>query len=278
MAEDLTDAMPPEEDAQPFTYNDPEPESEPEPVAEPVAAEETVVPEPDTSWLDGLGALPPEPPQQQQQYPQPPPYYQQPQPPPQSQGYGNDVDAYIDARARQISEQALRQNLGPVAMQLQQFQAMTNAQMSAVADTELSRARTTTQQAVRNNLSKDKGYRENESVRNTVNENISQWINGAYASARQGDPRQLLMVQDPNFFSGVLALSKIKCGYQPNAVGPAQPRGAVVESATPPQQQASVELPGDLELIAQKMGPSYRKKLEREFAVTKKAADLDMWD
>jgi len=270
----------------------PEPAPELTPASEPDAVPEpsTPVPEVDTSWLDGLGAPEPQPaPQPVQQQPPPgyppqappqPPQYPQPQPPPPATpppGYGTDVDAYIDQRARQIAEHAVQANLGPVAMQLQHFQATTNNQMQALANTELTRADHVARQAEVNELSKDKAYRENEQVRNTVRTNVTQWINGAYEMARMGDTSRLAMVHDPNFFQGVLALSKIKCGYQPNPIaGPAQPTGAVVESTTPPKAEKTVELPPDLEALAQAYGPAYRKKLEDGLRESEEAGDFEM--
>jgi len=259
----------------------PAPVVEPEPVAEP--APEAV----DTSWLDGLGVPEPQPqtPPQQQQQPQAPPQpYPPPQPPapvqlpPQQQPqYGTDVDAYIDQRARQIAEHAVQANLGPVAMQLQHFQATTNNQMQALANTELTRADHVARQAEVNELSKDKAYRENEQVRTTVRANVTQWINGAYEMARMGDTSRLAMVHDPNFFQGVLALSKIKCGYQPNPVGgPAQPAGAVVESTTPPKAEKTIELPPDLEDLAATRGPAYRAKLIKGLQDAEEAGDFEM--
>ncbi len=264
----------------------------PEPVAPAVdPAPETVAPAPDpvdTSWLDGLGQAP-EPqaqPAPQQPPPQPYPPSQPPAPvplPPQQQpqqppsGYSTDVDAYIDQRARQIAEQAVQSNLGPVAMQLQHFQATTNAQMQALANTELTRADNVAREAEVNQLSKDKAYRENEQVRNTVRANVTQWINGAYEMARMGDTSRLAMVHDPNFFQGVLALSKIKCGYQPNPItGPAQPAGAVVDATTPPKPESTIELPPDLEDIAQSRGPAYRAQLVKALQDTEKAGDFEM--
>lgn len=286
------------DDALPAAEPTPEPAAAPAPV-EPVAgaapetgtpAPEVVapVPEIDTSWLDGLGV--PEPqaqpapqpqapqvPPQPQPYPQPYPPPQQPpqQPPPQA--YGTDVDAYIDQRARQIAEQAVQANLGPVAMQLQHFQATTNNQMQALANTELTRAEHVARQADANELSKDKAYRENEQVRNMVRTNVKQWVSGAYEAAKMGDTRGLAQVHDPLFFQGVLALSKLKCGYQPNPItGPAQPAGAVVESTTAPKAEKTIELPPDLEALAQAYGPAYRKKLEDGLRDSEEAGDFEM--
>lgn len=264
----------------------PQPTSEPtpEPTPEPAAPEPTPEPAPepepeiDTSWLNEIGIAPPQQQQQPQydqrqyqQYPQ-----QAPQQPPQQQSYGSDVDAYIEQKARAVAERMLHDSLGPVAMQLQQNQLTTSAHVRAVADTEFSRARYVAEQALKQDLAKDKAYRENENVRRIVNDNLGQWLEGSYHQALQGNPRQLLMMHQPKFFRVLLAAAKEMSGYQPNPAGPAQPRGAVVESTSAPRAEKSVELPSDLEALAQAYGPAYRKQLEKALQESNSAGDFDL--
>lgn len=268
------------DDVEPQAVDEPSPEPSVAPAPEPTPEPE---PEPDidTSWLNEIGINPPQ--QQQQQQPQydqrqyqQPQYPQQHQQQPNPQSYGSDVDAYIEAKAQAVAQRMLEQSLGPVAMQLQQNQAVTSQHVRAVADTEFSRARYVAERALKEDLAKDKAYRENENVRNIVNSNLGQWLEGSYQQALQGNPRQLLMMHEPRFFRVLLAAAKELGGYQPNPAGPAQPKGAVVESATAPKSEKSVELPPDLEALAQTYGPAYRKQLEKAMQDSNNAGDFDM--
>jgi len=266
-------------------YEEPtEPEQEqtqePEPTPAPQTQEEEF--NVDTSWLDAIGA-PQERPQEQphqhefqQQYPQgyqPPP----PPPPPQQQGYGDDVDAYIAEKARQVYESQIRNYLGPIAMQLQQYQNQTQQHVRSIADTELNRAKFVAKQALQNELSKDKAFRESEAVRNTVQTHLNQWIDTSYRQALDGNPRQLLAMHEPKFFRVLLAAAKEMSDYRPNPSGTGRAVPAV-EGVTPPKAEASVELPPDLEEVARKMGPAYRKRLEKEYANNLKTGNIEFWE
>jgi hypothetical protein len=190
------------------------------------------------------------------------------------------VDAYIEAKARAVAERMFQEqvnpSLGQVALQNQQLQQMTSQHVRAVADTEFSRARYVAERALKEDLGKDKAYRENEAVRNLVNNNLGQWMEASYAQAMRGNPKQLLMMHEPKFFRVMLAAAKEMTGYQPNPAGPAQPSGASVESVTPPKSEKSVELPPDLEMLAQQHGPAYRAKLEKAMQESTEAGDFEM--
>lgn len=292
MSDDLTNAQPePVAPQTPDVTPAPEPTTVAPEVATTVAPEATPEPELDLSWLDDVGA--PEPQSNPGDYgyvntpdrgwQQPPmPQYPPQQPPPQAPqtpDWGNDVNAFVDTRARAIAQEMMRDAVGPVAVQLQRFQRDQEQQRVNAAEAELNSAQLSAKQSIKNVLSKDKAYREDPSVQKAFNAHLQNWINWGYQEARAtGDRSKLQAVKDAGFLNTMLWATKGRVGYQPNAIGPAQPSGAELAAPTPPVNEPVVELPSDMEAIAQQMGPAFRERLVREMAVTQKAGDYEDYE
>jgi hypothetical protein len=282
MSDDLTNAVP-EPVADQTTI-----EPAAAPVAEPVADDFT----PDLSWMDNVGVVdePAQPQQPQYNYqppqaqPQPPPApYPAPAPAPNQPrpDYYNDseVNRYIDDRAQRIAQEMVQQNIGPVAVQLQHFQRQNMINRRLTADSELNRAKFNSQKTIREDVARDKAYREDKRVREEVDRNLQNWMNWGYQEAMEtGNIGKLQALEDPGFFRILLAATKERVGYQAPVAGPATPAGAVLETQTPPVNEPVVELPPDMQEVANMMGPAFEEKLKRELAVTNKAGDYEDYE
>lgn len=284
MSDDLTNAQ--TEPVAPQTV-----ESAPvTPEATPVAPEATPAAAPaepfiaDVSFLDDIGRE-----AEPDHYQQPPPQYQQPPPqyyppPPQyqqppQQDWGRDVNSYIDLRAQKIAEDAVYQNLGPIAVQLRGFQEQARINMETSAGAELNRAKSNTASAVQKTVSSDRAYREDARVKGAVDQNIRNWLTVGYREAMAtGNAGKLQATSDPGFFKVLLEATKARVGYQPNPAGPAVPSGAVLETQSPAVAQPVVELPPDMQEVATLMGDGFAERLRREYAVTKKAGDYEDYE
>ena len=252
-----------------------QPAPEPEPMIEP-------------DWLDSVGAVeePDEPRgrRREEYYDEPQRgYQQQPQHQPEDtetrlRRFVQDPDRYIDTLVEQRFRERFDQSLGPVAYQLQQIDQRTNTWLSAQAENAIAKAKDDVSRAYRDVFSKDDGFRRNDKVRKQVETTLRGMLNQATAEARGGYPQKLMMFSHPGFYNTFLAAAKAYTGYQPQANAPAQPVGAVVEGATAPQAADHVELPPDLESVAKRMGPAYRKKLEKEYKESQKRGDIEFWE
>jgi hypothetical protein len=276
MSDDISQAEPtPDAPAEPEPQvTTPEPEPEPEPIT------------PD--WLTDAGKPPepePEPPVaptvQDWQVPAtqtPAVSYQQPTQTPPAQPAITDanVDAYVDQRAQQIANRMFEEKLGPIAYQLQQMDGRTSQFVQAQADSAVAQAQSNIGNAYKEVFSKDEAFRGNEAVRQQVEETLQGMFNQAAESARQGYPQQLMMFQHPAFYNTFLAAAKAYAGYQPPAVEPLAPAGAVTETGTPKAEETPIELSSDLEDVAREYGLD-REKIKKGLKESKERGDFDPW-
>lgn len=259
-------------------------------VPEPTPPPEPVAPEPEPQapeWLRDIGA-PPEPeqpaqpaaPPQQPQQPQQP-YYQYPQQPTADQNlerFVQDPNGYIRQQAEQIAQQMFERQLGPVAYNLQQMEQKVNAHSQVSASNLVNQTLGVVDQAYRSVIGKDRAYRENEQVKNYVDTQMKDMLANAAQRAYAGDPSALQMFHKPSFARVFMAAAREEMGYQPNAVGPATPAGAMVEGATPPQQQEVIQLPPDQEEIAKRMSPAKAQELREAWKKSQELGDFEAWE
>ena len=259
-------------------------------VPEPTPPPEPVAPEPEPQapeWLRDIGA-PPEPeapapqaaPPQQPQQPQTQPFYP-PQPPTADQTlerFVQDPQGMIRQEAEKIAKQMFEQQLGPVAYNMQQIEQKTDAYQQVAADNMINGTKSVVERGYKATIGRDQSYRENEIVRNYVDGEMQRMLGDAANRAHHGDPSMLRMFHNPRFFDAFLAAAKATVGYQPNAVGPATPTGSTVEGAAPPQPQATIKLPADLELVASRMSPAEAAKLRESYQKSQDEGDFDAWE
>jgi hypothetical protein len=168
--------------------------------------------------------------------------------------------------------------LGPVAYNLQQMEQKTDAYQQVAADNMVNGTKAVVESGYKATIGRDQAYRENETVRNYVDGEMQRMLGDASQRAYQGDPSMLRMFHNPRFFDAFLAAAKATVGYQPNAVGPATPTGATVEGAAPPQPQAAIQLPPDLEEIASRKSPAEAQKLREEWKRSQELNDFESWE
>jgi hypothetical protein len=188
----------------------------------------------------------------------------------------NDPNGFIQAEASRIAQQMFEERLGPVAYRLQEIDRKTDAYQHVSATNMINQTKGVVDQGYRSVIGKDSAYRENETVRNYVDGEMKRMLEEASSRAYRGDPSMLQMFHNPAFPRAFLAAAKETVGYQPRPVATAVPSGATVEGAAPPQQQAVVELPQDLELIANKMSARDAERLRKSYAETKKRGDFEL--
>jgi len=259
IAVEPTDDVAPE----PVVEPDATPEPEPQPVIEPDWLDAPVSPEPAQQQYQ----QPPQyTPQQQQAYNQQQQYMQQA---PQVPDVNDDLNRFVqDPRtyttevARQeaamIAQQQLAQQLGPI-----------NAQMNAYMESQLAMQTSEADNAIRsmyqNEFNKDEVFVGDKRVQAELQNTLSGLRQSAEYQARMGNPRALLMFQQPGFANVALAAVKAALGATGGAVAPAGVPHVESTSPTATPSSGVQADPDTVEALRQKFGDSYVERYMKEF-------------
>ena len=247
----------------------PAPEPEPEPVPD--------VPPVEPDWLN---QPPPQPPPQQQWYPQdyPAQYPQQPQAHPRTGGDAA-LEAFVENPDAWL-EQRLQERLAQYSMPLQQQQQSIAFMMSQMIDNSVKQGKSAAEGAVRRAYSafnKDATFRSNKAMQEKIGATLHGMMQRAEYEARNGNfgPMNALANLSDADIAGTLAYVRAVSGVQSPGVGPLEMTGATVESSRAPVAEQSVELSPEQEEVARRLGPAYRRKLEKAVREQNKLNDLE---
>ena len=256
---------------------DPEPEPEPTPEPEP----ETPVVEPE--WLNPQPPPQQQPPQQQwypQEYPAdyPAARSRQPQAQPRTGG-----DAALEAFVSDpygFIEQAVQQRLQQEVAPLQQGQQSVAFMMHQVIDNNVKQGKAAAEGAIRKAytaFNKDATFRSNKSMQDKIGSTLNGMMQRAEFEARNGNfgPLSALANLSDSDIAGTLAYVRAVSGVRSPGVGPMQIEGATVESSRAAVAKQKVELTPEQEEVARRMGPAYRRKMEKALADQSKYNDLE---
>lgn len=246
---------------------------EPEAVApEPVAVEEPVI-EPD--WLDNPVSPEPyqqqAPPQytqqqqqaynqQQQQMQQPP---QQPTTDAELNNFVRDPNAYLQDKfapqMNEVAQRAMHQQMAP-------YMAQQNAYMEGQMQIQTGAADNAIRDMYQGEFNKDESFRGDQNVQREVQTALSGLRQQAEYQARQGNPRGLLMFQQPGFAKVTLAAVKAALGVTGGAMAPANVPHIEQTSPTAAPGVAVNLDPDTAEALRSRFGDAYVEKYKTALA------------
>lgn len=260
----------------------PDPEPEPKPAPEPEPEPEVPPVEPD--WLN---QPPPQPQQeqwhQQQGYPQDYPQ-QRPQQPQAQPRTGGDaaLEAFVenpDAWLEQRLQERLAQYSGPLQQQQQSIAFM----MQQMVDNSVKQGKGAAEGAIRKAytaFNKDATFRSSKAMQEKIGATLQGMVQRAEYEARNGNfaPMNAIANLSDADIAGTLAYVRAVSGASSPGTGPMQIEGATVESSRAAVADKTVELTPEQEEVARRMGPAYRRKMEKAVVEQKKYNDLEWRD
>jgi hypothetical protein len=232
------------------------------PDSDPSIPDEQPVIEPD--WLNEPVSQ--EPDQSLPQYQQPMPQYQQPQQPDaeaELNTFVRDPRAYMGEVARHeaaaIAQQAMAQHMAPINAQMNAYMEGQVAMQTAEADNSIRRM-------YKESFSKDEAFVGDKRVQQEVQKTLEGLRWQAEQQARMGNPRGLLMFQQPGFANVTLAAVKASLGATGGAVAPsAAPHAEPTAPTMKPEAVVDID-PDTAEALRSRFGDAYLERYKQSLA------------
>jgi len=251
-----TEAAPEAAPAAPTTDAPPAPAAESAPAPEPEPEEIS------PGWLDNVDATSP----QYEGAPQGPPindptYYQQRGQQQRQRKGGIDFSRFVE-NPEAVLDEFISSRVGPYLGNLIQDQQQVRAYQQQMLRSQASTGQSNTKRAIetayKQTFNRDGGFKGNKRVRQIVENHLQNRYVAATQSALHGDPQELVLMQNPEYYGAVLALAKHLAGYSgggPPVLGTAQ-----TERPTARARTDTPELDPDIETALGRMGPGAKDK------------------